>query len=333
MSKFLTILRGIATTGVSGSLVYAALVQWASVWLWVEVISNFRPLVLPFAVAGTLLFLLGLSLGRVLIGTAVCVWLAWPMAPLFFPKAADAPPDAERAPGEWTLARVSLAGIEDVEPVFAELWKWQADVVVVAGITRSQYVEHFPAMRAAGYGPQHAAPAQDGTGLWVFTKRAVGRDKCQTMTRKLGRPAVDWTLDTGGPKPARLLVAQAPFSLRSEAMDERAKVFAALHEAATLEETKHTALVLCGGLWATPDSRLRRNLAAATKLQDPARGRGWHPTWRLWPGLLPDAVGLDFHQILPSHDWQVLDHRVFWWQDGRENGQWLRLRPQPPEVS
>ncbi len=326
MRKLVTVLRNIAVAAVSGALLFAALVQWGSGhWEWVEVAGNFRLPVALVALFGTALFVLGLSLGRVVVGLAVVVWLAWPFSAYVIPDSVrgGAANDNRDGRGEdpgWMFSLVSLEGVEDVAGLLEEVFTWRDDLVVATDVTREVYIDFFPQMRAAGYMAQHIAPAEDGTGVWAFTRHEVLRDQSQSLTRELGRPAVDWTLDLGGGRPIRLLFARVPWPWNGERLDERRLQLETILDQAGRELAEKPALMLAGDLAALPGSHWFSRVLKGANVADTATGRGWHPTWRVFPGWEGGGThfGLPSRMILADIDLEGGVRELFWWERARE---------------
>lgn len=325
MRKLVTVLRNTAVAAVSGALLFAALVQWGSGhWEWVEVAGNFRLPVALVALFGTALFVLGLSLGRVVVGLAVVAWLAWPFAGYVIPDAIRGGEDNDDRgvgadPG-WTFSLVSLEGVEDVAGLWDEVFTWRDDLVVATDVTREIYIDFFPQMRAAGYMAQHIAPAEDGTGVWAFTRHEVLRDQSQSFTRALGSPAVDWTLDLGGMRPVRLLFARVPWPWNGERLDERRLQLETILDYAGRELAGEPAIVLAGDLAALPGSHWFSRVLKKAKVKDTASGRGWRPTWRVHPGWEGGGTqfGLPSRVILADLDLDGGFRQLYWWERARE---------------
>ncbi len=289
-------MKALPWVAVSGAMLYAAATQWAGHWPWVEMLSHFRVLVLALCLAGCVLFLIGLSLGRVVLGLAVAVWLAWPLGRYFLPAAQPVP--APGCPPQEVTVALCHPGADGVAA--DRILAWDADIVVLAGPTEEFYRAHYQAFRER-YPAHSADPSGPPVGLWCFTRLPVAKDLCKTRTKALGgTPACDWTLRLPDGTPCRLVAAHAPYPSGSANAETRRKVLAGL--GAALEQNQGPRLVV-GSLACTPFSAFFGDLAAKAGVRDTSIGHGLSSTRvSAW---MP-AVGLPVDHILVSDHWQVV---------------------------
>ena len=312
-------MKALPWVAVSGSMLYAAATQWAGHWAWVEAISHFRPFVLALCVVGCVLFLIGLSLGRVLIGLAVTVWLAWPMARYFLPPP-QPEPAASYAPQELNVALCALRPGPPKAGAAERVLSWNADLVVLAGPSEEFYRENFQAFRER-YSQHHADQLGLSNGIWCFTRLAVAKDLCKTRTKALGgAPACDWTLKLADGSSFRLVASHAPWPGDATGLETRRKIWAGLGPAF---EKETNARMVVGSLACTPYSAYFQDLEAGAGLRDTALGHGLIPTW--CPAWFPVA-GLSLDHVLVSEHWQVVDRTLAEPLDGDHRPVLVRLR-------
>ena len=312
-------MKALPWAAVSGSMLYAAATQWGGHWAWVEAISHFRPFVLALCLVGCVLFLVGLSLGRVLIGLTVTVWLAWPMARYFLPPP-QPEPAAGYSPQEISVALCALPPARPGPGTAERILSWNADVVVLAGAGEEFYRENFQAFRERY--PQHHADLLDRpNGIWCFTRFAVAKDLCKTRAKALGgAPACDWTLQLADGSLFRLVAAHAPPPTNAASTENRRKIWDGLGPAFDKEQN---ARLVVGSLACTPYSAFFHDVESKAGLRDAALGHGLMPTW--CPAWFPVA-GLSVDHVLVSEHWQVVDRTLGESPGGEHRPVLVRLR-------
>lgn len=344
MGKVVKTARALPVAAVSGALVFAAATEWAGFWWPVELLSHFRVFVLAACLLGTLVFLIFLSLGRVLLGVGVAIWLAWPMIPYVLPPEAPVldhfvevaeatgaplPQKAGRGP-EITVALWNMRVGNHWPDLMETVLSWDADVVVLLEAWPDFYRANYQAARER-YPTHHARPEDSTFGLWAFTRLPVRRDLCLTRQKALGGlPACDWTLGLAGGESIRLVavhppppVGEAPSVLRHRVLRDVAEPFI---------ESGDLPGLLVGDLNCTPWSAWFVDLTARAGLRDSGLGRGLWPTWE--PGGIA-GLGLAIDHVLVSPRWEVVDRRLppAMGSDHRPVVVRLRLNAGQPEVA
>lgn len=288
---------------VSGAMIFAALCQWAGQVLWIEAAAGWRVYVLGACLLGSLLFLIGLSLGRVVVGLFVCVWLAWPMLPYFFPPRAPVlaqPPPGTPPPPEIKLAIFNVKQGNATPDLIARILAWDADVVILMEVTDVFYRESFQAVRE-NYVEQSIGADTGATGLWCFTRLPVAKDLSRTRGKAAGVPACDWLLALPDGSHFRLLAMHPPGPLAPpegawrKALDAATGVLADCRDAA----------VFAGDLNCTPFAATFSEVLATTRLRDSALGHGLGATWSPAP-----FIGLPTDHALVSDHWRVIQRSI-----------------------
>jgi endonuclease/exonuclease/phosphatase (EEP) superfamily protein YafD len=295
-------------SAVSVAMVFAAATQWAGHLPWIELVSHFRAFVLAACIISAVLSLVTLSLLRALASIALCVWLAWPMLPYYFPEkpaATSTPPITSPAPAapapEIRLALFNIRHGNPERHLAEHILSWDADVVMLHETSKAFYTQNFQAVRER-YPYHRAAPDDNAFGLWCFTRLPVIRELGKTRSRAIGRPACDWTLRLPDKSTFRLVACHPPPPLDENLMAQRQAALRAAGEALARDEGPR---ILAGDLNCTPFSSWFTELLATTRLRDSAIGRGLAATRRPLP--VP-YIGLPVDHILVSDHWQVI-HR------------------------
>ncbi len=292
---------------VSGAMIFAALTQWAGSLSWVEMISHFRIYVLLACLLGSLLFLIGLSLARVVLGLAISVWLAWPMMPYFFPPdKPTAPPAAgdgqAAAPApEISIAVFNMHYLNQSPGLMEKVLSWNADLVIMTEVPREFYRDHFQMVREA-YPESWMGVDNRSHGIWCFSRLPIARDLCQTRTKATGVAACDWTLKLGEKDQFRWIALHVPPPLKTGADETRRKALATAAEALGAHEG---ARILAGDLNCTPFSNYFQSILATGRVRDSALGHGLSMTWSPFP-----MVGLPLDHVLISDHWEVVERRL-----------------------
>lgn len=283
---------------VSGSMVYAALTEWGGHWAWVEAITGLRLIFLVLCLLGALLFLIGLSLGRVVLGLAVAGWLAWPLVPYFFPGSGpEATGDPAAAP-ILTIAVLHLDPENQTPAALESLLAAEADIVLAGGVNNRFYQDSFQEARRRY--PVHwmSAPSESAPGLWCFTRLELARDLSRTRTRETGEPSSDWTLKLADGSPFRLAVTMPPGPWRAADFPRRRRALLAVANAAGAYEGPR---IVAGPLGLNPFSNLFDEVLANGRMRDSSRGHGFQCTWMPMP-----PFGLPLDHVFVSDHWQVL---------------------------
>lgn len=291
---------------VSGAMIFAGLTQWAGSWSWVEMIAHFRVYVLLACLLGSLLFLIGLSLARVVLGLAISVWLAWPMLPYFVPPDKPAPAAAAEGanlptPPEITIAVFNMHYLNQSLGLMEKVLSWDADLVILAEVTREFYRDHFQMVREA-YAESWMGVDERTHGIWCFSRLPIVRDFCQTRTKATGLATCDWTLKLGEKDQFRWIALHVPPPLKEGEDVARRKALAAAAEALGAHEG---ARILAGDLNCTPFSNLFQSVLASGRVRDSALGHGLSMTWSPFP-----LVGLPLDHVLISDHWEVVARGV-----------------------
>lgn len=287
---------------VSGSMIYAALTQWGGHWAWVEALTPFRMLFLALCVTGTILFLIGLSLGRVILGIAVAIWLAWPVVPYFLPeRGPEATGDPSAAP-VLTMAVIHLDAGSETSALLDALLAANADIVLAGGVGNRFYQESFQSARERY--PVHwiSAPEENSPGLWCFTRLELARDLSRTRTKEAGEPSCDWTLKLSDGSLFRLAATMPPGPWRAADHPRRRRALLAIADAAGAHEGPR---IVAGPLGLNPFSGLFDQVLANGRVRDSGKGHGFQSTWMPVP-----PFGLPLDHVLISDHWQVLGREV-----------------------
>lgn len=288
---------------VSGSMIYAALTQWGGHWGWVEWLTPYRLGFLVLCIAGTILFLIGLSLGRVILGAAVSLWLAAPLLPYFLPERGPVPAEGARTPApDLTIAVIHLAPGENNATLLGSLLETNADLVLVGGTGVAFYRDSFQAARERY--PVHwiNTPDENSPGLWCFTRLELARDLSRTRTKEAGEPSCDWTLRQGDGSLFRLVATMPPGPWRVADYARRRRALLAIAEAAGAHEGPR---VVAGPLGVNPFSDLFDDIRSSGRVRDSGNGHGFHSTWMPVP-----PFGLPLDHVLVSDHWQVVHREV-----------------------
>ena len=283
---------------VSGSMIYAALTQWGGHWAWVEALTGYRPVFVVLCLFGSLLFLIGLSLGRVVLGFAVAVWLAWPFVPYFLPERGAEPTGDPAVAPVLTMAVVHLEPENTGAGVLQKLLEADADLVLAGGVGNQFYQDSFQAARESY--PVHwiSAPNEKSPGLWCFTRLELARDLSRTRTKDAGEPSCDWTLKLADGSPFRLTATMPPGPWRAADYPRRRRALHAIADAAGAHEGPR---VVAGPLGLNPFSDLFQEMLANGRVRDSGQGHGFQSTWMPMP-----LFGLPLDHVLVSDHWQVV---------------------------
>ncbi|MFM7181371.1 MAG: endonuclease/exonuclease/phosphatase family protein [Verrucomicrobiales bacterium] len=287
---------------VSGSMIYAALTQWCGHWAWVEAITAYRLLVLVLCITGTILFLIGLSLGRVILGIMVAIWLVWPVVPYFLPERGPEPTGDVSAGPVLTIAVIHIDPDGESTALLEKILGANADLVIAGGVGNRFYQDSFQAARERY--PVHWINTPDGNtpGLWCFTRLELERDLSRTRTREAGEPSCDWTLKLTDGSLFRLATTMPPGPWRAADFPSRRQALLAIADAAGAHEGPR---IVAGALGAHPFSDLFDEVLANGRLRDSGKGHGFQSTWMPVP-----PFGLPLDHVLVSDHWQVLDRQV-----------------------
>jgi endonuclease/exonuclease/phosphatase (EEP) superfamily protein YafD len=303
---------------VSGSMIYAGLTQWGGHWAWVEALTPYRLAFLVLCLIGTILFLIGLSLGRVILGLAVAIWLAWPVVPYFLPeRGPEATGDPEAAP-VLTIAVVQLGGKSENAGLLDNLLGTNADLVIAGGVGNRFYQDSFQAARERY--PVHwmNAPNENSPGLWCFTRLELARDLSRTRTREAGEPSCDWTLKLADGSSFRLAATMPPRPWRAADYPRRRRALLAIGEGAGAHEGPR---IVAGPLGLNPFSDLFDELLANGRVRDSGKGHGFQSTWMPLP-----PFGLPLDHVLVSDHWQVLGRETMAIKDSSSRLLVVKLR-------
>lgn len=285
---------------VSGSMIYAALVQWGGDIAWIEALTPYRLIFMVLCLAGTLLFLIGLSLGRVILGAAVSVWLASPLVPYFLPeRGPPAPAEAASAP-LLTMAVMRLDPGTPGGPLLEALSAIDADLVILGDVAPEIYQESFQYLRERYATHWINTPDEKKPGLWCFTRLSLVRDLSRTRTREAGEPSCDWTLELADGSVFRLTSSLPPEPWRAGNHARRRRALLAIADAAGAHDGPR---IVAGPLGLNPFSNLLDEMLANGRLRDTGKGHGFQCTWMPVP-----PFGLPMDPILVSDHWQVI-HR------------------------
>ena len=287
---------------VSGSMIYAALTQWGGHWAWVEALTPYRLAFLVLRILGTILFLIGLSLGRVILGVAVAIWLAWPVVPYFLPERSPAATGDPAAAPVLTIAVIQLDRESENTVLLGKLFETNADLVLAGGVGNRFYQESFQAARERY--PVHwiSTPNENTPGLWCFTRLELARDLSRTRTREAGEPSCDWTLKLGDGSLFRLTATLPPEPWLAAHYPRRRQALLAIADAAGAHEGPR---MVAGPLRLNPFSDLFDEVLANGRVRDSGRGHGFQSTWMPLP-----PFGLPLEHVLVSDHWQVLSREV-----------------------
>ena len=296
-------IKVVPVVAVSGAMIFAALTQWAGDVPWIEAAAGWRIYMLAVCVFGTLLFLIGLSLGRVVLGLTICGWLAWPMGTYFFPpkfpEAVKPAPEAAPPP-ELKLAIFNITMGNTTPGLIDHILGWDADVVVLMEVDEAFYRASFQAVRER-HGEQWIGPDTGENGLWCFTRLPLAKDLSRTRSKAAGMSLCDWSLVLPDGSKFRLLAMHPPGPLepppgiRDKAMTAATSALAATDD----------ARILAGDLNCTPFAASFQRVLATARLRDAALGHGLAATWAPAP-----FIGLPTDHALISDHWSVVKRQL-----------------------